>query len=148
MSEEMYLLDNNALSHLSRAQRSSTFFLDRCYLPSEVVHEAEGYADSAIFRQVEYPTTARVLELLGQVMSTVPSSDTKLVNLYANKGSADPLLIACALHGMEVASAFLWGPTWIVVSNDKAVQAKGAELGVEVRTREQFLAETASEWNN
>lgn len=146
MSEEMYLLDNNALSHLSRAQRSSAFFAERCRIPTEVLHEAAGYPDSANFKQIEYPTTARVLEVLVQIMSTVQPTDTKLVNLYANKGAADPLLIACALHGSEEASALLWGPTWIVVSNDKAVQAKCAEYGVETRSREQFLAETSCAW--
>lgn len=146
MNEELYLLDNNALSHLIRAQRASAFFHDRCSLPSEIIHEADGYPDAASFGDVEYPTTASVLKHLGTVMATVPSDDITLVNLYANKGAADPMLIACALDGMEEAAAFLWGPTWVVVSNDKAVRAKAAELGIVSCTREEFLARTAGEW--
>ncbi len=146
MNEELYLLDNNALSHLTRAQRASAFFHDRCFLPSEIIHEAAGYPDAASFRDVEYPTTANVLKHLGTVMATVPSEDTTLVNLYANKGAADPMLIACALDGMEEAATTLWGPTWVIVSNDKAVRAKAAELGVVSRTREEFLARTAGDW--
>jgi len=146
MNEEMYLLDNNVLSHLTNAQLDSAYFHDRCYLPSEIIHEARGFRDSAALRQVEYPTTARVLKHLGAVMATIPIDDTKLVDLYANKGAADPMLIACALDGMEEAATLLWGPTWIVVTNDKAVRAKALELGVEARTREDFFAKSAREW--
>lgn len=146
MNGQLYLLDNNALSHLTRAQRASAFFQDRCALPSEIIHEAEGYPDAASFKEVEYLTTANVLRLLATVMATVPADDTTLVNLYANKGAADPMLIACALDGMEEAATALWGPTWVIVSNDNAVRAKAAVLGVESFTREEFLAETAGQW--
>lgn len=146
MNEELYLLDNNALSHLTRAQRASAFFHDRCALPSEIIHEADGYPDAASFKVVEYPTTANVLKHLGTVMATVSVDDTTLVNLYANKGAADPMLLACALDGMAEAATALWGPTWVIVSNDNAVRAKAKELGVESCTREDFLTRTAGEW--
>ncbi|MDQ1077276.1 MULTISPECIES: hypothetical protein [Microbacterium] len=146
MNEELYLLDNNVLSHLTQAQRASAFFHERCFLPSEIVHEAEGYPDAASFKDVEYPTTANVLKHLGAVMASVSADDTALVNLYANKGAADPMLIACALDGIEEAATLLWGPTWVVVSNDNAVRAKAAEFRVESRTREEFQAWTAGEW--
>jgi hypothetical protein len=148
MKEELYLLDNNALSHLTRAQRASAFFHERCALPSEIIHEADGYPDAASFKNVEYRTTANVLKHLGTVMATVSVDDTTLVNLYANKGAADPMLIACALDGMEEATAALWGPTWVIVSNDNAVRAKAAELGVESCTREEFIAQTAGVWED
>jgi hypothetical protein len=144
--ERFYLLDNNALSHLTVAQRASEFFQECCRLPSEVIYEAKGYPDAASFEDVEYPTTPNVLKHLGRVMTTVPANDTKLVNLYTNKGAADPLLIACALDAMEHAAELLWGPTWIIVSNDKAVQGKAAELGVQALTREEFLADTERQW--
>lgn len=147
MSDEMYLLDNNVLSHLSRGQRASTFFLERCRLPIEVLHEAKRYPDAEALKQIGYPTTARVLELLRQVMATVPESDTSLVDLYANKGAADPLLIACALHATEEAAPLLWKPTWAIVSNDKAVRAKAAQLSVTAYTREDFFTTTRHFWN-
>lgn len=140
MTDERYLLDNNALSHLTVAQRASEFFREYCRLPSEVIYEAKGYPDAASLKSVEYPTTPNVLKHLGMVMATVPANDTKLVNLYTNKGAADPLLIACALDGMEHAAELLWGPTWIIVSNDNAVRTKAAELGIQAITRESFLA--------
>jgi hypothetical protein len=147
MSEEMYLLDNNALSQLSRTQRASEFFLERCHLPSEVLYEAAGYPDVAIFKQIEYPTTAAVLEFLGAVMATVPEDDTALLNLYANKGAADPLLIACALDARQETSAYLFGPTWLIVSNDKAVQAKATQFGINSCTSEQFASRTRGMWS-
>ncbi|OFI38597.1 hypothetical protein BIU82_04570 [Arthrobacter sp. SW1] len=135
MSEEMYLIDNNVLSHLSLAQRASEFFRTQCRLPSEVLHEAKGYPDTEVLKEVEYRTTASVLGHLRTVMATVPENDTALVNLYANKGSADPMLVACALDAMQETESLLFGPTCVIVSNDKAVRVKAAELGVESCTR-------------
>lgn len=142
----MYLLDNNVLSHLSRAQRASDFFLTRCRLPTEVIHEAIGYPDATTFGRVEYPTTADVLRHLRNVMVSVAVGDTALVNLYANKGAADPMLIACALDGMENRTEYLFGDTWVVVSNDKAVRAKATQLSVESLSRQEFFQATQHRW--
>lgn len=148
MNEEMYLIDNNVLSHLSPAQRASEFFRTQCRIPAEVLHEAVGYADADALKAVEYPTTASVLKFLQTVMATVPEDDTALVNLYANKGAADPLLVACALDGIQESETWLFGPAWIIVSNDKAVRAKGAEFGVESCTREEFATRTQGKWRD
>lgn len=148
MNEAMYLLDNNALSHLTRAQRASGFFRERCRLPSEVLHEAKGYPDAEAFKQVEYPTTARVLERLRVVMGTERIGDTALLNLYSNKGAADPMIIACALDAIGEAASLLFGPCWIIVSNDNAVRAKAREFEVESCTREEFLTRTKGEWDD
>ena len=147
MNEQLFLLDNNALSHLTVAQRASVFFREHCYLPTEIIHEAEGYPDAGSFRGNEYPTTATVLKHLIAVMATVAPDDTTLVNLYANKGAADPILIACALDAMDEASQHLWGPTWTIVTNDKAVLAKANELRVGACTREDFLFRTKGDWH-
>lgn len=146
MKDSMYLIDTNVLSHLSTDQRASRFFRDRCRVPSEVIHEAGGLVAAKLPKEVIYPTTVRVLGVLRGVMATMPIGITALVDLYANKGNADPLLIACALDATRQDADLLFGPTWIVVSNDNAVRAKAEEFGVETRTREQFIDETRSAW--
>lgn len=143
---KMYILDNNALSHVTRAQRASDFFATHCRLPTEVIHEASGYPDADSFGRVEYPTTLRVLELLRDVMTAVPSDDTTLVDLYANLGAADPMLLACALHAIEEARAGLFGPRWVIVTNDKAIRSVASKLGVDARSREEFRDATAGAW--
>jgi hypothetical protein len=142
----MYLIDNNVLSHLSLSQRASRFFLEQCRVPSEVIREAGGLDAAGLSKGVEYPTTARVLNMLRDVMATVPVGDTTFVNLYANKGSADPLLIACALDAIHEGEQLLVAPTWIVVSNDNAVLSKASEFGIETRTREQFVEQSLESW--
>jgi hypothetical protein len=77
----------------------------------------------------------------------VPEVDTTLVNLYANKGAADPMLVACALDGTQESASLLFGPTWIIVSNDKAVRAKAAAFDIESCTREEFFSRTQGGWN-
>ena len=126
-TEREYVVDNNALSRLTRAQRASSFFREHCHIPTEVLYEARGLPDIAALKANEYATTGRVLKTLIEVMATVPVGDTKLVDLYANRGNADPLVVACAIDGQRADNEFLFGPTWVVVSGDKAVRAKAVE---------------------
>ncbi|MDN6147772.1 MAG: hypothetical protein L0I94_02905 [Yaniella sp.] len=135
-----YVIDNNALTFLKPEHRSSNFFKQKCRIPSEVLYEARGFPDIEELTELEYPTTASVLTALIEIMSSVPSTDTKLVNLYANQGNADPMVVACALDGQRKDESALFGSTWVVVSGDKAVQAKAHELKIEVRSNHNFLA--------
>lgn len=138
INERLYLVDNNALAKLSMVQRSSTFFKMRCRLPSEVLHEARGFPDYKSFVAQEYATTPSVLRQLMRVMNSVPAQDTKLVDLYANLGNADPLIIACALDALRENEDKLFGPIWIIVSNDGAVSNKAAEFAIETMTSADF----------
>lgn len=139
-SERMFMVDNNALSHLTQDQRASGFFRGRCRIPSEVLYEARGFPDIDALRANEYPTSPQVLQVLIEVMATVPASDTKLVDLYANQGNADPLVVACAVDGQRQDSdGALFAPIWTIVSGDKAVRAKASEFGIKVMTNEEFV---------
>lgn len=137
---DVYVIDNNALSSIRREYRDSTFFKAHCRIPSEVLHEADGFPDIEDLKNLEYQTTASLLTVLIEVMASVPMLETKLVDLYANLGNADPLVVACALDGQRADAAMLFSPTWTVVSGDKAVQAKAREFGLTVKTNEEFLA--------
>lgn len=136
----VYLVDNNVLSQLKRGHRASPFFKEHCRIPSEVLHEAHGFPDLAQLRLLEYPTTPSVLGALVEVMASVAVGETNLVDLYANLGNADPLLVACALDGQRSDADKLFAPTWTVVSGDKAVRAKAGDFGVEVITTQDLLA--------
>lgn len=109
-------------------------------MTSEVLHEARGFPDADHLRAVEYRTTGQILTILKEVMATVPSDDTTLVDLYANRGNADPLLVACALDAKREEEQGLFGHTWAIVSNDKAVRDKAAEFDIEVLTSDEFAA--------
>lgn len=140
LTEYQFLVDNNVLSALSKSQRASKFFRARCRLPDEVLHEARGFPDIEALKTLNYETTADVLRHLIVVMATVPDTDTKLVDLYANRGNADPLLIACALDARTQDEDKLFGPVWVIVSDDEAVRAKAAEFQLELRTSGELLA--------
>ncbi|WP_431072719.1 hypothetical protein [Microbacterium phyllosphaerae] len=146
MNEDMYLLDTNVLSHLSETHRSSAFFLTRCRVPSDVLYEARWHPPAEY--EVEYLTTARVLTHLQRVMLCVPVGDPTLVNLYANKGTADPMLVACALDATEDSSAVLFGPEWVIVSNDIAVRRTAAHFHIRTLAREEFLAHVQDSWHD
>jgi len=137
---QRYVIDTNALSQLGKARRASTFFLEHAVIPEEVMHEAAGFPDIASLRDNVHPTTPRVLHWLAEVLSTVPDDDTRLIDLYANLGSADPLVVACALEGQEYDSQFLLAPEWIIVTGDEAVRAKAEEFGLKVLSNSQFAA--------
>ncbi|GGK89867.1 hypothetical protein JOE58_000768 [Curtobacterium luteum] len=134
-----YLLDNNVLPRLTVEQRRSDFVVENCRVPSEVLHEARFLPDIEKLLSLEYPTTGRVLRHLMVVMSRVPIGDTALVDLYKNRGNADPLLVACALDGLEEANEGLFGIEWVVVSDDGAVQGMCEEFRIVTLTSVDFL---------
>lgn len=79
-----------------------------------------------------------MLHWLTEIMATVPDGDTRLVDLYANRGNADPLVAACALEGQEHDSQWLLAPEWIVVTGDEAVRDKAEEFGLKVLSNSEF----------
>lgn len=135
-----YVVDTNALSQLGRRRRASEYFLESAVIPEAVLHEAKGFPDITSLRHNVHPTTPRVLQLLVEVMATVPDADTRLVNLYANLGNADPLVVACALEGQEHDGQYLMAPEWFVVTGDEAVRDKAEEFGLKVLSNSQFAA--------
>ncbi|MFJ7619802.1 hypothetical protein ACIQYZ_13475 [Rhodococcus erythropolis] len=142
MIDNWYLVDNNALSALGRHRRSTEFFRAHCRIPDEVLYEAREFPDIAELRALRYeegPDVARrvILQLIS-VMRTVPTSDTDLVDLYANKGNADPIIVACALDAKSQEECTLMPATWTIVSDDRAVRTKAGEFEVAVLTGEEF----------
>lgn len=135
-----YVVDTNSLGQLGHRRRSSAFFREVARVPSEVLHEAAGFPDVARLRENEHPTTPAVLRWLVTVMSTVPVGDTRLVDLYANHGNADPFVVACALDGQYEDSQYLDAPDWVIVTADQAVRAKAEEFGLGVLTNAEFAA--------
>lgn len=133
-----YVVDTNTLSQLGDRRRVSEYFLENAVIPEAVLQEAGGFPDLESLHDNIHPMTPRVLELLCEVMSTVRDNDTRLVDLYANRGNADPLVVACALEGREYDSQFLLAPEWIVVTGDRAVRAKAEEFGLGVLSNAEF----------
>lgn len=68
----IYVIDNNALSVVKREHRASDFFKQHCRIPSEVLHEAEGFPDIEELKHLEYPITRSVLAVLTEVLASVP----------------------------------------------------------------------------
>lgn len=135
---ERYVIDTNALVQLRRHRRASALFRENAVIPSEVLDEAEGFPDIGPLQANRHPLTARTLEWLCRVMETVPAEDRTLVDLYAGKGSADPLVVATALEGQERDSQYIDAPEWIVVTDDGAVRDKAREFGLRVLSNTEF----------
>lgn len=133
-----YVVDTNSLTQLGRRRRANKYFLENAVIPEAVLREADGFPDIQSLSENVHPTTPRVLQLLVEVMATVPDTDTRLVNLYANQGNADPLVIACALEGQEHDSQYLISPEWFIVTGDEAVREKAEQFGFKVLTNSQF----------
>ena len=138
MNETWYLLDNNALVALTREQRSGEFARQRCRIPTEVLYEAQGFPDIAALRQLEFEMNAEILEQVRRVMAAVDPGDFRLVDLYGNKGNADPILIATALYARAASEDTLLPDEWVVVTNDSAVRRTAAAFSVPTLTPGQF----------
>ena len=81
-----------------------------------------------------------MLATLIEVMASAPVGETKFVDLYANHGNADPLIVANAVDGHRREAEALFGPTWTVVSGDKAVRVKAEAFGLAAMSNEEFPA--------
>jgi hypothetical protein len=134
-----YLLDNNALNKLTPEQRASAFVHEHCRIPTEVLHEAQGFPDIARLREIEYAMSAELLETLKGVMASVRPDDRRLIDLYSNAGNADPILVAVALHATDDEVNSLFPDDWQIVTNDAAVQRKAAEFGISALQPAEFL---------
>lgn len=135
---QKYVVDTNTLSQIGWARRASDFFRENVVLPEEVLREAADFPDLGVLRNLVHSTTAQMLEWLVRVMATVPEDDTRLVDLYKNKGGADPMLVACALDGQARDSAYLGAPEWVIVTADQAVRHKAEEFGLKALSNAEF----------
>jgi hypothetical protein len=129
MTENWYVLDSNVLSRLTLEERSSAFVREHCRIPSEVLHEVDGFPDIVNLRKLEYRVTPNVLECVREVMNMVAPGDFKLVDLYRNKGGADPLLIATAIVQIRRSEETLFLENWRIVTEDVAVRETAAKTG-------------------
>ncbi len=120
--DQRYLIDNNVLAKLTRDELRSDVFQNRSWIPDEVLHEA-GEKRRAELGMLRYPTGPDVLRQLQRVMASLAPGDTALLDLYRDKGNADPLLVACALVESEMVRSMLFGPEWMIVTDDKAVRS-------------------------
>lgn len=143
MTDNQFIIDNNALSKLDRRKISSKFFRDHCRIPEEVYFEARWNQNLGVLEDCVYKTTASVLEELTRVLASLPTHDTKLVNLFANQGNADPFVIACAMDGNMALF-----PEFVVISNDNAVIENAKRFKLKTLSTEAFLTEFADELNN
>lgn len=120
MRETLYIVDNNALAKLGRRRRKTDFFRNHSMIPEDVWREAQGYIEQDLSDRVCRVNPA-ILYHLKSIMDDVSVGDTTLVDLYQNKGTADPTIVATALAGRDKWTDALWPVRHIIVSNDKAV---------------------------
>lgn len=127
MNQTLYLVDNNALLTLKRERVRSVFFRTYCRVTTDVLREAREHPDRALLAKNAYDLAPAVLEQIRTVMKTVEVGDTSLVDLYGNKGTADPGLIASARDAVAADEWKMFADTWVIVTNDRAVQATAAQ---------------------
>ncbi|WP_182376735.1 hypothetical protein [Nocardioides sp. WS12] len=125
-----YLVDNNALIALKRDFVASAFFRAHCQVTTDVLHEASEHPHLSQLKAGAYPLTPAVLENVRTVMASVEVGDIGLVDLYRNKGTADPGLIASALDAITADEDALFSDHWVIVTNDGAVEEAAARHGV------------------
>ena len=76
-----------------------------------------------------------MLGQLADVMKTVPVGHTKFIDLYNNKGTADPILVATAI---ALSTENLFADIWVIVTQDKEVRAKAEEFFVDTMTTKEL----------
>lgn len=139
MSGYRFLLDANVFNLLTDADISSQFFRNYCRIPDEVLFEVRGkFPDS--LDPYRYPMSSEVLTLTAKVMEGLENQGIGLINLYQNKGAADPLLIACAMDANQSESTKLFRFQWVAVTDDAQVRAEARKHDVETMSGIEFLS--------
>lgn len=133
MTETKYLVDNNALLHLGAMRTASAFFREHCRVPEEVAHEA-GTRRAERLAPLTVPMSIRILTEVVAVMRTVPVGDKGLIDLYGNKGAADPILVATAVVLNNPEKPTFFDDEWAIATNDRAVHEKAKEFGIRTTT--------------
>ena len=132
--ETRYLVDNNVLNALRRDHIHTDFFRDYCQVTMDILWEAREHVEQAALARLSRPHTPGLLMRVRDVMETLEAGDTRLIDLYGNKGAADPGLIASILEADDDDANKLLSDSWILVTNDQAVAGKAAEFAVAVIT--------------
>lgn len=140
MNETKYLVDNNALIRLRRERVRTAFFDNYCSVTADVLLEADEHPEKAALAKKAADITPDFLGQLRAVMATVTVGDTSLVNLYKNKGAADPGLIAFILEESAINDGKLFCDHWVLVTNDHAVADKAAEFNVDTVNSSELAA--------
>ncbi|WP_019126540.1 hypothetical protein [Actinomyces sp. ph3] len=135
-----FFVDTNALSKLAPRYRATKFFRSYAHLPSVVIKEAGNPEDISILKELEKSITPQILQNLIKIMEQVPTRDTRLVDLYGNKGKADPIIVAYALtqDSLEADGLFPLHEVYIV-TNDKAVREMGERFSIKVLSSDDFI---------
>ena len=139
MSGTKYLVDNNALLHLGAKRTASAFFGEYCRVPEEVAHEA-GTRRAERLARLTVPMSVRILTEVVAVMKTVTVGDRTLIDLYGNKGAADPVLVATAVVLNNPEKPTFFDDEWVIVTNDGAVREKANEFGIDTSTPDELAA--------
>lgn len=129
MMDYRYLVDNNALVSIGTNRWKTAFFQEHCLITEDVAHEAR-YRARSLPTHLIVPVTPAILGQVSQIMKTVVPADTRLLDLYGNKGAADPVLVATAVVLQAEESQSLVGDTLVIVTRDDAVSEKAQEFGI------------------
>lgn len=120
----------NALIALKRDFVVSACFRAHCQVTTDVLREANEHPHVSQLQAGTYALTPAVLEQVRTVMAGVEVGDIGLIDLYANKGAADPGLIASALDAIAAGEDALFSDEWVIVANDGGVEEAAARHGV------------------
>lgn len=136
---DRYLIDTVTLSKMKPGQRSSEFLRTWCRVPTPVLYEARGLPDASALTAIEYSTTIEVLRHVQAVVVSLTEAD-RLLDLYRNEGNGDVFLLAVALAEADIAAGQLFGDRWVIVTDDKRLTDRAAELRVATLSSAQFIA--------
>jgi hypothetical protein len=130
MNDDRYLVDNNALMEIKAQRIRSKFFRAWCSVTADVAWEAGDHSARETIESVVIDPSPELLLKIRDVMRAEQIGDTGLVDLYRNRGAADPGIVAAALLLTSQGAGQLLPDSWTVVTNDVAVRSRAEQLGV------------------
>lgn len=141
-----YLIDTTPAVSIPIAMMKTRFFRDQCFFSEEIIHEiGNNKQKNHILPSNIIPVDAKVLSFLSTTVLTGLSNDTKLVDLYTNKGNGDVILIATILSERFKEVGQMFKTDWIIVTSDKGVVRAGLKYDIKCMSKDNFLEILARE---
>lgn len=134
-----YMIDTTPAVKIPKNAFGTDFFNSFCFFSDEILYELKDNPNYRLFREHALPATASVLlHAQNSILPALPKN-SKLVDLYTNKGNGDIMLLSTILDEQNKELGKLFQSKWIVVTEDNGVIDRAKIYSIDSMNTNEFL---------
>lgn len=137
--EEKYLIDTTPAVAITKDMFETNFYKEKCFFPEEVLYELRDNCNYERFIKNVIKIDKDILYFLQTTVMTGLTDNSKLVDLYQNKGNGDVFIIATILSKQYDDRGSLFRTRWVIVTEDKGVMEAAYKYDIDCIKKSEFL---------